>query len=198
LSGLLGKNPQAANQIALNLSTVTFMFAMGFGVVAMIRVGNQKGKNNFYELRRIALSIFLLIFIFDVIFCLVFLIFNDQLPWIYLDIESSSNPSDIYQVVGLSASLLIISAFFQISDGLQAVVLGALRGLQDVNVPALIAFFSYGLVGLPISYFSGITFEYGVMGIWIGLLSGLSTSSILLFLRFQYLTKKLISKNVKF
>ena len=197
LSGLLGKNPQAANQIALNLSTVTFMFAMGFGVVAMIRVGNQKGKNNFYELRRIALSIFLLIFIFDVIFCLVFLIFNDQLPWIYLDIESSSNPSDIYQVVGLSASLLIISAFFQISDGLQAVVLGALRGLQDVNIPALIAFFSYGLVGLPISYFSGIIFEYGVIGIWVGLLSGLSTSSILLFLRFQYLTKKLINNNVK-
>jgi len=196
LSGLLGKNPQAANQIALNLSTVTFMFAMGFGVAAMIRVGNQKGKRNYIELRRVALSIFLLIFIFDIIFCLFFLLFNDQLPWIYLDIENSSNMSDIYEVVKLSASLLIISAFFQISDGLQAVVLGALRGLQDVNLPALIAFFSYGLIGLPISYFLGIKIEYGVTGIWIGLLAGLTSSSILLLLRFQYLTKKLINKNV--
>ena len=104
--------------------------------------------------------------------------------------------SDIYEVVKLSASLLIISAFFQISDGLQAVVLGALRGLQDVNLPALIAFFSYGLIGLPISFFLGIKTEYGVTGIWIGLLAGLTSSSVLLLLRFQYLTKKLINKNV--
>ena len=193
LSGLLGKNPQAANQIALNLSTVTFMVAMGFGVAAMIRVGNQKGKKNYIELRRVALSIFLLIFIFDIVFCLFFLLFNDQLPWLYLEIDNSSNMSDIYEVVKLSASLLIISAFFQISDGLQAVVLGALRGLQDVNLPALIAFFSYGLIGLPISFFLGIKTEYGVTGIWIGLLAGLTSSSVLLLLRFQYLTKKLIN-----
>ena len=197
LSGLLGKNPQAANQIALNLSTVTFMFAMGFGVVAMVRVGNQKGKRNYVELRRVAISIFLLIFLFDILFCLLFLVFNNQLPWLYLDIENTTNISDVYQVVDLSAKLLIISAFFQISDGLQAVVLGALRGLQDVNIPALIAFFSYCLTGLPISYILGIKLEYGVTGIWIGLLSGLTVSSILLFLRFQYLTKKLINKNVK-
>jgi len=197
LSGLLGKNPQAANQIALNLSTVTYMVAMGFGVAAMIRVGNQKGKSNYIELRRVAISIFLLIFIFDFIFCVIFLLFNDQLPWLYLDFENSSNLKDIYEVVKLSSGLLIISAFFQISDGLQAVVLGALRGLQDVNLPALIAFFSYVLIGLPISYILGVKLNFGVNGIWYGLLSGLTSSSILLFLRFQYLTKKLILKNVK-
>ena len=197
LSGLLGKNPQAANQIALNLSTVTYMVAMGFGVAAMIRVGNQKGKSNYIELRRVAISIFLLIFIFDFIFCVIFLLFNDQLPWLYLDFENSSNVKDIYEVVKLSSGLLIISAFFQISDGLQAVVLGALRGLQDVNLPALIAFFSYVLIGLPISYILGVKLNFGVNGIWYGLLSGLTSSSILLFLRFQYLTKKLILKNAK-
>ena len=197
LSGLLGKNPQAANQIALNLSTVTYMVAMGFGVAAMIRVGNQKGKSNYIELRRVAISIFLLIFIFDFIFCVIFLLFHDQLPWLYLDFENSSNVKDIYEVVKLSSGLLIISAFFQISDGLQAVVLGALRGLQDVNLPALIAFFSYVLIGLPISYILGIKLDFGVNGIWYGLLSGLTSSSILLFLRFQYLTKKLILKNAK-
>ncbi len=196
LSGLLGKNPQAANQIALNLSTITFMFAMGFGVAAMIRVGNQKGRNNYLELRRVAISIFLLIFILDIVFCILFLIFNDQLPWLYLDINNSNNINDIYEVVKLASNLLIISAFFQISDGLQAVVLGALRGLQDVNLPAFIAFFSYGLLGLPISYVCGFKLGFGVSGIWIGLLSGLTSSSILLFLRFQYLTKKIINKNV--
>ena len=58
LSGALGKNAQAANQIALNLSSMTFMVAMGLGVAAMVRVGNQKGLLKFKELRRIAFSIF--------------------------------------------------------------------------------------------------------------------------------------------
>ena len=90
----------------------------------------------------------------------------------------------------------MISAFFQISDGIQSVVIGALRGLQDVNLPALITFISYGLIGFPISYSFGIKFEYGVVGIWIGLLVGLTFSSIFLLMRFQYLTKKLINNNL--
>ena len=70
LSGILGKNPQAANQIALNLSSMTFMVAMGFSVAAMIRVGNQKGLQRFDELRRIAFSIFLLSTILAVVFAI--------------------------------------------------------------------------------------------------------------------------------
>jgi MATE family multidrug resistance protein len=87
---------------------------------------------------------------------------------------------------------LIASAFFQISDGLQAVALGALRGLQDVNIPAWITFFSYGIFGFPISYYLGLYTDLGAFGIWIGLLSGLTSSALLLFLRFHYLTKKFI------
>ena len=192
LSGFLGKNPQAANQIALNLSSMTFMFAMGLGVTAMIRVGNQKGKGDFIALKRIAYSIFLLIFLFDVLFCLFFLLMNTYLPWIYLDGTNPLQISDVNEVVRIASSLLIISAFFQISDGLQAVVLGALRGLQDVNIPAWITFFSYGIFGLPISYYLGLHTTMGATGIWIGLLSGLTASAILLYLRFNYMTKKLI------
>ncbi|MDC1056594.1 MATE family efflux transporter [Flavobacteriaceae bacterium] len=192
LSGFLGKNPQAANQIALNLSSMTFMFAMGLGVTAMIRVGNQKGKGDFIALKRIAYSIFFLIFLFDVLFCLFFLLMNTYLPWIYLDGTNPLQISDVNEVVRIASSLLIISAFFQISDGLQAVVLGALRGLQDVNIPAWITFFSYGIFGLPISYYLGLHTTMGASGIWIGLLSGLTASAILLYLRFNYMTKKLI------
>ncbi len=192
LSGFLGKNAQAANQISLNLSTMTFMFAMGLGVTAMIRIGNQKGKKDYLSLQRIAYSIFLLIFIFDIFFCLFFLIGNEILPQIYLDSGNPFQFSDVSEVIKIASSLLIISAFFQISDGLQAVVLGALRGLQDVNVPAIITFFAYGIFGIPISYFLGLKTTLGAEGIWIGLLSGLTVSAILLYLRFNYLTKKLI------
>jgi MATE family multidrug resistance protein len=191
LSGILGKNTQAANQIALNLSSMTFMFAMGLGVTAMIRVGNQKGRKDSIRLREVAHSIFLLIFLFDVFFCLLFLSLNEILPWIYLDSSNIFELKDSLEVVKIASTLLIISAFFQLSDGLQAVVLGALRGLQDVNIPAGITFFAYGLIGFPIAYFLGIYTTLEATGIWIGLLSGLTASAILLFLRFRYLSTKL-------
>ena len=192
ISGFLGKNPQAANQIALNLSSMTFMFAMGLSVTAMIRVGNQKGRQDFISLKRIAYSIFLLIFIFDIVFCFFFLLTSVYLPWIYLNVNNLLQIKDVQEVVTIASSLLIASAFFQISDGLQAVVLGALRGLQDVNIPAFITFFSYGIFGIPVSFYLGIKTDLGAIGIWIGLLSGLTASAVLLFWRFQHLTKKLI------
>ena len=192
LSGLLGKNPQAANQIALNLSSMTFMVAMGLGVAAMIRVGNQKGLLKFKELRRIALSIFLFAVILAVAFAILFLIFRFQLPKIYVDLSDVSNLNDSIEVVNIAAKLLLIAAIFQISDSIQVVVLGALRGFQDVNIPTLITFVSYWIIGFPVSYFLGKENILGSVGIWIGLLAGLSSASILLYLRFNYLTLKLI------
>ena len=192
LSGLLGKNPQAANQISLNLSSMTFMIAMGLGVAAMIRVGNQKGLLKFIELRRIAISIFLLAIIFAAGFALLFLIFRFQLPKIYVDIHDPENLIDTMEVVSIASQLLLIAAIFQISDSIQVVVLGALRGLQDVNIPTLITFISYWIIGFPICFLLGKEEVFGSVGIWIGLLAGLSSASILLYLRFNYLTLKLI------
>lgn len=195
LSGLLGKNPQAANQIALNLSSMTFMVAMGLSVASMIRVGNQKGLQKYFELRRIAFSLFLLGFIFAVVFGVLFLIFNEALPKLYVDFDDVINFKDNTEVVTIAAQLLIASAIFQISDSLQVIVLGALRGLQDVKIPTIITFIAYWLIGFPISWFLGKEDAYGSFGIWIGLLAGLTSAAILLFIRFNYLTKKLLVAN---
>ena len=195
MSGFIGKNSQAANQIALNLSSMTYMVALGVGVAAMIRVGNQRGMMNFKKLREVAISTLLLIIIIDIFFCLVFLIFNDLLPLLYLDPSDPSNLNDVNEVLSIASKLLIVAGVFQLFDGIQAVVLGALRGMQDVNKPAIIIFFSYGILGFPISYFLGFHTSLAMVGIWIGLLSGLFFSSLFLFLRFNYLSKKIISIN---
>ncbi|MDE3741907.1 MATE family efflux transporter [Maribacter polysaccharolyticus] len=192
LSGVLGKNAQAANQIALNLSSMTFMFGTGLGVAAMIRVGNQKGLRNFQELRRIARSIFLLTLIIEIGFAILFLWGRHWFPTIYLDVDDVRNMADNTEVILVAAQLLLVAAFFQISDGIQVVVLGALRGLQDVKVPTLITFIAYWVIGFPISFYCGLYTDLKSAGIWIGLLTGLSASAIMLYLRFNYLTKKLI------
>lgn len=194
LSGVLGKNPQAANQIALSLSSLTFMFAMGLSVAAMIRVGNQKGLQRFEDLRRIAFSMFLLIIILDIFFALIFYFFNEELPPFFLDKNSLIDQSDKVEVLAIAAKLLVIAAVFQISDGIQVVVLGALRGLQDVKIPTVITFIAYWIIGFPVSYFLGKEDVYGSEGIWMGLLAGLTASAIMLYIRFNYLTKKLIAQ----
>ena len=192
MSGLLGKNPQAANQIALNLSSMTYMVAIGLGVTAMIRVGNEKGRGDFTALRRVAVSTFLLIFLMSSLFCLFFIATHDLLPWLYLDGNAPEISSDVNEVVEIASNLILIAAFFQIADGLQAVVLGALRGIQDVIIPAFLIFISYGAIGFPISYYLGLNTEWATYGIWIGLLTGLILSAMLLVLRFQYLSQKLV------
>ena len=195
MSGFIGKNSQAANQIALNLSSMTYMVALGVGVAAMIRVGNQRGMMNFKKLREVALSTLLLIIIIDMFFCFIFLTFNDSLPLLYLDSSDPSGLNDVSEVLKIASNLLIVAGVFQLFDGIQAVVLGSLRGMQDVIKPAIIIFFSYGILGFPISYILGFYTSLGMVGIWIGLLSGLFFSSLFLFLRFNYLSKKIITLN---
>ncbi len=192
LSGVLGKNAQAANQIALNLSSMTYMVGVGLSVAAMVRVGNQKGLQNFPELRRIGKSVFFLTLVIEIVFATIFLVGKDWLPTIYLDVDDPTNQQDNLEVIALAAKLLLVAAFFQISDGIQVVVLGALRGIQDVKIPTVITFVAYWLIGFPISYFLGLHTELKSMGIWIGLLTGLTASGLMLYLRFQILTKKLI------
>ena len=196
LSGVLGKNPQAANQIALNLSSMTFMVGIGLSVAAMVRVGNQKGLNDFITLRRIAFSIFFLTLLIEIIFATFFLVFREWLPTLYLDQYDLTNFKDNSEVILLASKLLLVAAFFQIFDGLQVVILGALRGLQDVKIPALITFISYWIVGFPICYYLGLYTNLKSVGIWIGLFTGLFVASILLYIRFNYLSKKLIKSKV--
>lgn len=195
LSGTLGANAQAANQIALNLSSMTFMVAMGLSVTAMIRVGNQKGLKDFDNLKRIAESIFLLGFVFAVVFAALFVMFNEFLPTLYVDLDDPVNAVDTAEVVKIAATLLLAAAVFQITDSLQVIVLGALRGLQDVYIPTLITFIAYWGIGFPVSYYLGKADAYASLGIWLGLLAGLTSAAILLYIRFIYLSRKLILKS---
>lgn len=192
LSGSLGKNSQAANQIALSLASATFMFAMGLSVTAMIRVSNQKGLKDYKKLIIVARSIFLLAIIIEIIFAICFVLFHQYLPHLFLNMEKNALVIDNEEVITIASQLLIVAAVFQISDGLQVVVLGALRGLQDVKIPMYITFAAYWVVGFPISYYLGKHTDLKATGIWIGLLAGLTVAAVFLYIRFNYLTKKSI------
>ena len=195
LSGSLGKNSQAANQIALTLASSTFMVAIGFSVAAMIRVSNAKGMKDYNQLITVARSIFLLTIMVETFFGLVFVISHQFLPHLFLNMSDVSQQLDNTEIIFIASKLLLVAAVFQISDGIQVVVLGALRGLQDVKIPMYITFVAYWIVGFPISYYLGKHTNLGATGIWIGLLSGLTSAALFLYIRFARLTKRLANQN---
>ncbi|CAM3367645.1 putative multidrug resistance protein NorM [Flavobacterium longum] len=195
LCGNIGKSSQAANQIALSLATVTFMFAMGLSVTAMIRISNQKGMNDYKQLIVVARSIFLLAIIVEVIFAFLFVALHQVLPAMFLDMDDPAKFLTNAEAVSIAADLLIIAAIFQISDGIQVVVLGALRGLQDVKIPMYITFVAYWVIGFPISYVLGEYTSLKAVGVWMGLLAGLTAAALFLYLRFDKITKRLVREN---
>lgn len=191
LCGTIGKTSQAANEIALTVATITFMFASGLSVAGTIRVSNQRGLNDYKQLVVVARSIFLMVVLIEALFAIVFIGFHQVLPKYFLDLDNAKQMVDNVEVVTIAAKLLIVAAVFQISDGVQVVVLGALRGLQDVKIPMYITFVSYWVIGFPTSYFLGKHTSLGAIGVWIGLLAGLTAAALFLYIRFERLTRKL-------
>ena len=184
MMGWIGVNALAGHQIALNLASISYMMATGLSTAGMIRVSNQIGKGNLKGMREAGMVVFGVVIAFMFVCAVLFFAFRFFLPTLYID-----DP----EVVALSASLLIIAGFFQLSDGVQVVGLGVLRGLEDVKVPTLVTLMAYWVLGLPLGYVMAFEFGWAEKGVWIGLLTGLTITAVMLFYRFHQLSKKKIS-----
>ncbi|MCF6248915.1 MAG: MATE family efflux transporter [Desulfobacula sp.] len=176
MAGWMGTVALAAHQIALNLASISFMVALGISAAATIRVSRAMGRKDIPAMRRAGFGATLLCGCFMAAAGLVFILFRNYLPLLYINEK---------EVIEISAALLVIVAFFQISDGTQAVGLGILRGMTDMKIPTLITLAAYWIIGLPSGYLLAFTFNMGITGIWYGLLVSLTASGILLILRFH-------------
>ena len=183
LVGRFGSAAVSAHQVALGLASFTFMGAVGFSGGAAVRVGYAIGEGR--SPRRAGLVGLACGAAFMALAGVVFAIVPDGLVRLFT--------SDA-EVVALGARLVIIAAFFQLFDGLQAVAGGALRGAGDVRYPFVATVLAHWAVGFPAAVFLGFTCGLGVRGIWWGLASGLITVSVLLVGRFLRLTRGVIAR----
>jgi MATE family multidrug resistance protein len=181
--GWIGAPELAAHQIAINLAAFTYMGASGIGVAATIKAGSAFGKKDFAELKLSAISSYHLVIGYMLVTAFIFLSCNRILPMFYIKDEG---------VILIASQLLIVAAFFQLSDGVQVVGAGILRGLSDVKTPTIITLIAYWVVGLPVGYILGFTFKMGPIGIWISLSISLTVAAILLYYRFRNISKKLL------
>jgi MATE family multidrug resistance protein len=181
MMGWIGTKSIAAHQIAINLAGITFMFALGISFALNVRVGQEVGRDDIAKARRVGFNAISFTAMMMLLFAVTMIVLRFQLPRIYIaDVE----------VIAIAAKLLIVAAFFQVFDGVQAVSIGALRGASDVKVPTAITFVAYWLFSIPCMYFLGIRAEAGPMGIWFGLALGLALSATALAIRFYLVTKK--------
>ncbi|ALJ01595.1 MATE family efflux transporter [Rufibacter tibetensis] len=174
--GWLGARDLASHQIALNVASVTYMMASGISAAATIRVGKLRGSGDAHGIHTAGYSSLIMGAMFMATSALLIILCKDLIPHFYV--------KDV-TVHALAAQLLIVAAVFQLSDGVQVVALGALRGLEDVKVPSMISLFSYWLIALPLGYALGFWANLGAIGIWLGLLTGLTFAAVLLFFRFR-------------
>jgi len=176
MMGWLGVTAQAAHQVAITVASVTYMAASGISAAATVRVGQLRGAGRLGEARQAGFAAYWLTFGFMGLMALLLIVGRYQIPLLFI-----SDPA----VVAQAATLLLIAALFQVSDGMQVVGLGALRGLEDVKVPSVVALLAYWAVALPLGYVMGFVLKLGPVGVWTALLLGLSIVAGVLLLRFR-------------
>lgn len=185
MMGWISTEALAAHQIAVNLAAVSYMAASGLSAAATIRIGNQLGRKDILTLRAAAFTLYGMVIAFMLLSAFVFVLGRYFLPSLYIN-----NP----EVIHIASSLVVIAGFFQLSDGIQVVSLGALRGLQDVKIPSAMTFMAYWVIALPMGYWLAFKLNLGAEGIWYGLLIGLTLVAVVMTIRFNKLTKALVSK----
>ena len=182
MMGWIGTTALAAHQIAINLATISYMTTSGLGAAATIRVAHFLGQADFRTMRRVAFVMIVMAALIMALWAVLFITGKRFLPLLYIQDEA---------VLALAAPLMIIAGFFQLSDGMQVVCAGVLRGLKDVKIPSVLIFVAYWVIALPLGYWLAFPMGFGANGVWIGLLVGLTITATLMIIRFNKLSRKL-------
>ena len=181
LAGRLGARSLAAHQVALALASFTFCAALGVGQAGSVRVGWAVGARDTPAARRAGLIAFAGGAAIMSVSALAFWLVPAQLARLL---------SDQQDVIAAAVPLLAVCAVFQLSDGVQAVGAGVLRGAGDTRFPFLANLVGHYAIGLPVAIALGLFFGMGVIGLWWGLCAGLTAVAVALLTRFLRLSSR--------
>ncbi len=179
MMGYFGATAMAAHQVALTCAATAFMIPLGLSMALSVRVGQARGAGEFSRLRVIAVSGWWLSAGYALVGALFFLLCGN---WI------SSLFTDVKEVIQLSATILVVVGFFQLVDSVQIASVAMLRAMHDTRMPALIGFFAYWLIGLPVAALLSMKCDLGALGVWCGLALGLLLACVLLSPRLWRMT----------
>ncbi len=183
LAARLGTEAMAAHQIAIAVASFSFNATIGIGNAGSVRVGWAVGARDTAAARRAGLTAFGAGAAFMSLVGLSFVLFSGPLARLMTD-----QPA----VMAVAAPLMMVAGVFQISDGIQGVGAGVLRGAGDTRFTFLANMVGHWAVGLPVALALGLGLHWGVTGLWWGLCTGLTAVAIGLFTRFWRLSSRAI------
>ena len=180
MMGWLGATALAAHQIVLSLASFTFMVSQGIAAATTVKVSQFIGQGRPEGVRSSTFASLHLVLGFMGIAGLLFVVFRSSIPALFIDDAA---------VVSTAAGMMVIAGAFQLFDGLQVTMLGALRGLEDVRLPFGMLVLAHFMLALPVGWLLAFALNVGPSGIWLGYLMGLFSISVFLFLRFRWLAR---------
>uniref|UniRef100_UPI004056AE01 MATE family efflux transporter n=1 Tax=Alistipes sp. TaxID=1872444 RepID=UPI004056AE01 len=166
----------SANQITTIMANTAFSIVMSIGAAVTIRVAHNFGRRDLEEIRSTAKSSYHLVLVWNTIAALLFILLRYPIAHLFTENQ---------EVIELTARMMPFIALFQLSDGIQNVSVGVLRGLQDVKVIMPIAFLAYIVLNLPVGYLLGFSLDMGPCGLILGYSVGLTTAGVLMILRIR-------------
>lgn len=180
LIGTRGANIAAAHQISINFASTMFMIPLALSSATTIQVGQLLGSNQPLQARMAGISGISICAIFMAMSALALLLFRDSIVTLY-----TKDPV----VTGIALSLLLVTAIFQIADGIQIGAAAALRGYKDTRFPMVINIFAFWVVAFPLAYLAAITYRLPPNQIWLAFIVGLGIAAFLLSWRFNRLSR---------
>ncbi|MBV7316872.1 MATE family efflux transporter [Shewanella sp. NIFS-20-20] len=181
----LGSIVVAGHQIALNFSSIVFMLPLSIGIAVSIRVGYYLGRDQLDIAAKVTKIGLMLSFGLAVFTAIATVIFRYDIAELY-----NTNP----EVVTLAGSLMLLAALYQLSDSVQVVAAGALRGYKDTRSAFYITLVSYWFIGMGLGYSLAYTDyivpQMGAHGFWIGLIAGLTSAAIMFAFRLKVIQKR--------
>ena len=180
LAGRLGTLHLAAHQLVIGLASFTFTVALGVAAAGSVRVGNAIGARDAEGTRKAGHATFVAGAIVMGVSAMTFALFPAQLARLVTNQET---------VIVASIPLMMVAAVFQLSDGIQAVGAGVLRGAADTKYTFWANIAGHWVIGFPVALWLGFGRGMGIVGLWWGLCAGLTVVAILLFVRFERLSR---------
>lgn len=185
MMGWIGVTELAAHQVAVQTISVVFMLPFGLSQAATIRVALAAGARDLAAVRLRARIFVELIALTMISVATCFWLWGHILVGYFL---SPDDPNRT-EIITFGTMFLMVAALFQISDGIQAVGSGVLRGMNDTVVSMVLAIFGYWAFGVGSAYIMAFPLGYGGVGIWYGFLLGLSFCAFGALTRIWYLTR---------
>ena len=170
MMGWFGTEAISANQVGNTYGNCTFMLILSLGSATTICVSHAFGRRSIEEITDVVRSALSMAVIWGICVIALFVSLRHLMPLLFTENR---------EVIALASQMLILYATYQLSDAVQCILVGILRGLQQVKSIAIVAFFAYIVINIPVGYFVAFKLEMGATGLIVGYIVGLTTAALL-------------------